>query len=89
MTVKDETSFTSTAINPIFNELFEALMLLQILRYFMGMPKGIHKKIELNPSIISYISDGLKSVNIPKILTVMTCLLHCMHSNEQILWQRF
>ena len=45
--VKDETSVTSIAINPIFNELFEALMLLQILRYFMGMPKGIqdiHKK---------------------------------------------
>ena len=42
--VKDETLVTSTAINPIFNELFEALMLLQILRYFMGIPKGIHKK---------------------------------------------
>ena len=29
----------------------------------MGMPKsiqGIHKKIALNPSTISYISDGLK-----------------------------
>ena len=89
MIVKDETSVTSTAINPIFNELFEALMLLQILRYFMGMPKGIHKKIELNPSSISFISDSLKSVNIPKILTIMTCLLHCMHSNEQILRQRF
>ena len=44
---KGKTSVTSTAINPIFNELFEALMLLQILRYFMDMPKsiqGIHKK---------------------------------------------
>ena len=68
--VKDENLVTSTALNPIFNELCEALMLLQILRYFMGMPKGIHKKIELNPSTISYISDGLNSVNIPKILTV-------------------
>ena len=90
--VKDETSVTSTAINPIFNELFEALMLLQILTYLMNMPKhiqGIHQKIESNPSTISYISDGLKSVNIPKILTIMTCLLPFMHSNEQILWQRF
>ena len=45
--VKDETSVTSTAINPIFNELFEALMFLQILRYFMDMLKsiqGIQKK---------------------------------------------
>ena len=45
--VKDETLVSSTAINPIFNELFEALMLLQILRYFMSMLMGIqdiHKK---------------------------------------------
>ena len=87
--IKDETSVTSTAINPIFNELFEALMLLQILRYFMGMPRVSTKKIELNPSTISYISDGLNSVNIPKILTIMTCLLHCMHSNEQICGKGF
>ena len=50
---------------------------------------GYPQNIELNPSTISYISDGLKSVNIPKILTVITCLLHCMHSNEQISWQSF
>ena len=46
--VKDETSVTPNAINPIFSEFFEALMLLQILRYFMGMQKdiqGIYKKI--------------------------------------------
>ena len=39
--VKDETSVKSTGIKPIYNEFFDTLRVLQILRYLMGMTFGI------------------------------------------------
>ena len=39
--VKDESSVKSTATNPIFDQFFETLLIIQILRYFIDTQTGI------------------------------------------------
>ena len=64
-----------TATNPIFNEFLNTFTVIPILRYFTGNSNYIHiyhKKIQLNPSNISYFADGLKLANIPICRYVLT-----------------